>query len=1348
MTRQSWRLRLATTCVLLTALAFAQSPTLTAADTKLDLTQDPGGFLLRALNLWDDQAFFGQLQNQAYGYLFPMGPVFLAGHELGVPGWIVQRAWWALLLVAAFLGAVRLSRLLGITSPVGRWTAGIVLALSARSMTTLGPISVETLPFVLAPWVLIPLIPLRGGGPVRRPVLLSAVAVLLMGGVNAVATFAAAGLGALFLVLEAHPSVRWRALAAWGGAVLLATAWFMGPLLLLGRYSPPFLDWIESSAVTTSITDTSAVVRGVTDWVAYVGGRGGPSWPAGWMLVSERALVAATAAVGIAGLVGLTCRRLGARRFLVAALLLGWIGLSAAHVAAAALGSGVAAEPLRALLDGVLSPLRNVHKVDVWVRLPIALGAGAVVAIAWDRARSSVAQPRAATRRGLAVAALVALGAGVVGTAAPALRGELTAGRTFLAVPGYWLEASAWLGTRARDGRALVLPAAAFGTYLWGESRDEPLQPYARSPWAVRDAVPLSSAGNIRMLDAVTELLADGRGDPTLGAYLARAGVTHVVVRNDLDLGAIEAPRQVLVHMALERSGLERVASFGPLLGGFATDGLVADAGVDGAYPAVEIFQVGNAPASRAVLRDMTSGVVLVGESEGLLGSAAVVQGRAVIRAGDTVPAGFGDGLLLTDSARRTEVDPGRTTDNRSRTLAEGDPWALPRTVHDYVVAPATPGPELAAADVDGVRASSSAGDADSIRIDTAAGPWAAFDGERATAWVPRGGDRDPWWEVALGRQLDLGSAVLTLEGVGGWTGTTTLQVDDGSGPVEIPAAVPGSARLTGLGRGSVLRVALPPESVGRVALVEATVPGARAGWGLGIAAQGRVDEVSLRVRAGARNQCVERVELVCYPALGRIGEEVGVLDRTITSSGIAGNVELQVRPLESRSVARLTLPGPGAALATASSSWSPAPASDAQSAIDADPRTTWTASPDDPRPTLTVRLPASATVSWLRVRQSVGIAASTPLGVTVSAAGRSYPAFFDEDGFVRFPPVRAAKIRLTFTSTRPVLTYDTTTGRRSVLPVGVTELELGQADAARLPRPWDAPVTFACGYGPSILLPSGRSLATTVTTTVGDLMSGRPATARGCGQLRLPAGEARLLVRPTGQLAPVSLRMTAQGPDEPAADVEPPEVVSWSSTERELEVAAADGPRLLELAENANAGWTATLAGTSLQPIRVDGWRQAWVVPAGASGTVTLAFAPDRLYRLLLAGGAAAALLLVLLAAWPRPRPARRPAGGPGVQPAPPLGRPVALVTAVSASLVAAGPVAGLAALAGVLAPARWRRGILLVGAVGVVLPAVALPWPSISATDPVVAQALSLVVAAFGGAVAGGLVASLRQD
>ena len=40
--------------------------------------------------------------------------------------------------------------------------------------------------------------------------------------------------------------------ATWLAAVVAVALWWLIPLALLGRYSPPFLDWIENAPVTTA----------------------------------------------------------------------------------------------------------------------------------------------------------------------------------------------------------------------------------------------------------------------------------------------------------------------------------------------------------------------------------------------------------------------------------------------------------------------------------------------------------------------------------------------------------------------------------------------------------------------------------------------------------------------------------------------------------------------------------------------------------------------------------------------------------------------------------------------------------------------------------------------------------------------------------------------------------------------------------------------------------------------------------------------------------------------------------------------------------------------------------------
>jgi len=1298
-----WRLRLAAVCAGLVLLALAQNAGGVAADTKLDLVVDPVRLLGRSLHLWDPLGGFGQLQNQGYGYLFPMGPFFVLGQWLALPAWVVQRLWHAALLVTAFLGVVRLAGRLGVGSPWTRVVAGLAYALAPRVLTVLGVISSEALPAAVAPWVLVPLVGSAALAAPRRAAARSGVALLFAGGVNAAATLAILPLPAWWLLTRQRGLARRRLAAWWLAAVATASAWWALPLLVLGRHSPPFLDWIESASTTTSATTLFDTLRGTSHWITRLIGPGGPEWPAGFVLTTAAAGVAATGGLALLGLLGLARADLPHRGFLSGALLigvalitLGWVGV----------GGGPAGGELRQLLDGPLAPFRNVHKFDPVVRLPVVLGLAHLLCAARLPRRLSVAPAARWLVPALAVGLLAV-------TAAPALAGRLVPSTRGVTTAAYWEEAADWLATRPGTGRALVVPGAPFGTYLWGRTGDDVLQPLAKTPWAVRDAVPLGSAGSTRLLDAIGRRLDSGAGSPGLAEALARSGVGYVVVRNDLDPARAGATSPDLVHEALlESPGLSRVAAFGPPLTQPSGE----------AYPAVEVYAtaapvgpVSSLPAGGALRTTGGPEDVLALADRGLLRDRPLLLARD--DAGPGVPAAT---PVLSDSYPRREFGFGAVRDNVSQLLTARDPWRLDRPVHDYV--PPGAGPPAVARLTGGlasVTASSSGADATAVLArGTVHQPFAAVDGDPDTSWVSGSytGAVGQWLELRFDRPVLLSTVRLAFTG----------EAFVGALPTRLELATDAGRRVVDVSPDLLVQdVDTPAGSTDRLRITVAAVAGGGRGFATGIAslvvpqlfpaktlqlpaaAGSAAPLVLLSAVEGARPGCLRLAKATsCIPQVGRPGEEDIALDRAFGTEGAeAFRLTATVRARPGAALDRLLLPADAPLQATASGSLGSDPRERPPAAVDGDPATGWIAELGDLAPSLRLTWTGKRQVTGLRLRPTVDGRTSVPDQVTVTAGGRSTAARVDASGAVHIRAVRADRLDLRVDAWRA------RGGLPGSTPPGIAEVTLLGPEAPAVPAAFPAEtVLLPCERGPAVEL-DGRRIPLEVTGPREAWLSGRPLTATLCSPdpIRLEPGEHRLRVAATDTVRPATVTLlpaTAGGPlPSPPREVR---VTGWEDTARRVELGPAAEPTYLVVHENANDGWRARLDGRELATVRLDGWQQGWLVPAGAGGSVELAFTPDVPYRAGLMAGALAAALLVLLAfAGPRAGVHRRPAGthraaawavlpAPAVRvstpPAPPRRWPAVVVTA--AAILATGlavPVAAaLAALTVVLLARR----------------------------------------------------------
>jgi arabinofuranan 3-O-arabinosyltransferase len=1204
------------------------------ADTKFDLLTAPGRFLAAAVHLWDPIAAFGQLQNQAYGYAWPMGPFFWAGHLLHLPEWVVQRLWWSLLLCLAFFGVVRLAQRLRLGSPLTQVVAGFAFVLSPRITTLLGGVSVEIWPMALAPWVLLPLVSASERGSVRRGAALSALLVATCGGVNAVAVAAVLPLGVLWILTRAAGPRKWPLLGWWTLFTTVATFWWVGPLLVLGRYSPPFLDYIENATITTVPTGLARTLVGTSDWVAYFAGI---DYPAGQHLVTTPFLILDAAGIVSLGLLGMLLRDNPHQRFLVLGLLTGVVLVGFGYSGDLA---GWWAGDRTSLLDAALAPFRNLHKFDVVLRLPLVLGLAHALRVVPALLRGAGAT---AALRLVQVATALAL----VALALPWLQDEIAPRAGVSEVPAYWTAAADWLHQNDQDGTvSLELPAAAFGVYDWGNVHDDVMQGLATSPWAVRNVIPLAPPGNVVFLDAVTRVVESGHPSATLASYLAANGVSRLIVRNDLDRFQTGAPDPVYVRSVLAGSpGLTLARSFGPRLGtplwARAPNGrtrVVRENGFGGRVGSIDIYDV-SAPAGARLTAHpvVVAGGPDAGLRAGLAGPAAHLLPEDV-HSGSSSPSPV-TGQVLTDSLRRQETNFAAVRWNRSATMPAGAPYRLvgPEHAHRFLEDPERwQTTAVWTGSVSAVSASSSEAYADALPpLRVGAHPGAALDGDPATGWRSAR-QLDPtgqWWQEDFTgvEQVPRVTVRLSPDSVA----VPRLAIRSDQGTRLVPAPAPGHARTYDVHFpvATYLRVTVAGRDLalpGSVGIAEVGVPGLTAQRYLQLPLPDDrfpVDAISLQ-RDPDRAACVlVGWALPCDDALVAPGEDGDTLARrfTTTTPGdyrISGTVSLR-RTTHGRGLLRS---GETASVNGQVRDVAEGPLA----AIDGDHHTTWIA--QRPHQALTLRFTRPQRLRSLEVRLNKMAPAARPTTLEVRAAGHRRLVTLGGDGKASLPGWRATSLRLRVVDSQRALGTDG--ARLSDLPAGITGVVVDGQSPTRAPS---RPRTYGCGDGPLLRI-GDTVLLTRLRASSKELLRGQAAALRVCGSRQVPlAGTTDVLAAPSSlfRVDSLTLQRVQTATSSGASGSGPlttvvPVARDGRGDPTAVRVPARSQPTVLSLPQNLNAGWTAAWRGHQLPVQRVDGWRQGWLLPAGGSGTVTLRFAPAGTFTALLLAGAG---LLVLMA-------------------------------------------------------------------------------------------------------------------
>jgi arabinofuranan 3-O-arabinosyltransferase len=1337
-------LALAGVSLLVFVACMVQAPGHIIADTKLDLYVDPGRFMARSLNLWDSSSSFGQVQNQAVGYLFPMGPFFALARLIGIPVWIAQRLWLAVLVSLGTWGTARMAAALRIGSPTGWVVGGLIYGLSPFVVGQLASTSAGVIPAALAPWVVLPLINAGRTGSLRRAAGRSGLAVLAMGGVNAASTLCVLLLPALYLITR-HRSPARRTLSLWWvGSVILACVWWGVALLYQGHSGLDFIRFTETPATTQSTTSALEVLRGTPDWLSYL--HLGFAWiPAGWSLATSPIAVLATVGLAAAGMAGLCRAGLPERRFLVMAFAIGVLCVGMGYVGPA---SGVAGSVVQSLLRGSLAAFRNTAKFEPVVTLPLALATiymlGAV-----DGGRL----------RAVAAAGVLML---VLGSALPFWQGTLVARGSFTAVPTYWHRLADYMHSHAADSTTLLIPSSAFAEYDWGRPMDEPLESLATTPWAVRDLLPLGGIASTQMLDAIENQVVDGRVTPRLTQVLSRAGIRYVVARNDLNWQLADSPPPVQVNAALRAAGLRRVASFGPSVPAAAGLAALKARGASARVPALEVYAVPGG-ASLVHAYPQRDAVVLSGGPQSLpqMAAARQLRRRAVLLAQD-VPGGelhAGDRWVVSDASRRDGQNFGLAESNVSYTLAPDEQVA---GGSDLQVVPPVSGAQQAVAryhgEIDAVSASSYGSWL--LQLPELA-PNNAFDGNPDTAWVAGtvGTSVGQWVQADLAHPVGVSHVDVQLLEDGPWRPLVhrlTVTTQQGS---LTTAVTPNQTTQT-----------LPtrPGTTRFVRITFTSVSGETRGG----ATAGLRD-----VKIPGVHRAIRYVQPPEEPALLKSSAATGITPSFDFTRQTANPSDLLRRDPEAQLARVIELPAaasmriratvtptPGTALdrllnrsrgltVNASSSWNDEPRYRPANAVDGSRKTSWVAAPPtalpadnpsapgitgpatvnqpqhvspvpavaDAHPSLRLSWRHARTLAAVKVRPAGGFAAApTELRIT-SAAGTRTVKVAPHDRVAHFAPLHTDRVTVTFPEIAARFTTSAD-GTRVRLPVGVAALDFPALRSLQeIPLAPAFKLRIGCRQSPSVFI-DGRRVRLRVNTTAGAIVdeSALPVLLCGPRQTVSLGSGTHWISSPAGHA--FTLTTLTMTPSSLAAPVAPARravrVVHWGADSREVRLAAG-AAAYLAVRENDNSGWEATMNGKRLTPVRLDGWEQGWAVPAGAAAVIHLVYGPNHGFQVGLIVGAVLVGLLILLTL--APGRGRRPGIAELLIPAGPVGRRTGWAMAALAVMAVAllcWPV--LPALVLLILLARLRPGLLAwvaaatLVAAGVVVALNVVPYPS----------------------------------
>lgn len=1348
------RLAVAVLAALAYLPALGSSRGVMPADTKLYLYLDPGRLISDAPYTFDGRQFAGWVPHQTIAYLWPQGPWYWLGDQIGLPDWVVHRLWIGTLMFLAGAGVLWCARRLGfgIAAALG---AALAYQLTPYLLPYISRTSAMLLPWAGLGWIVgLTMLAARRGGW-RYPAIL-ALFVASVGAVNATALLMVVPAPALWLLVAVlDGAIGWRralATSARVGVLCVAvSAWWIAAVVLQGRYGAAVLSYSETLRSVSRTSTSAEVWRGMGYWLAYLTDHVSSSTTATLAYVTSRPLMLASYVVPILGLVGLTVTRFRARRYAIGLVVVGLVLAVGVHPIDDP--TPLMSTILRDEESGAALALRSSTRAIPVLLLGLGLGVGALVDAVGGRGRRS-------WRTWAAVAGVLV----VTLAAMPALRHRQLVDPSLSRqedVPAAWQEAAAALDEMPAGYRVMQLPGLEFGAFRWGVTVDPPLPGLTDRPVVTRDLLPLGSGPAMELLWAFDDRFQDGVAEHAAVAPIARLfGADQIWLMGDAAFERYRTPRPELISdfFAIPGNGLGAPIAYGDPVANVAAvptvdETSVSEARIGAPVPPVELVPVED---PIAVIRAKDEVVLVAGTGDGVVDAAAagLLDGSELLRytGSLTDPATRADALsdatrlIVTDSARdRTRNWAGSQDTTGFTESAEIPGRDLLDPVGDDVRLDVF-GPEAPAVSTDAVQdgpvTARATGYGDPFALEPEDRPVMAIDGDVDTAW--RVADRFD----ATGARIELTTSGpidrVTLRQPEGASDVRHISrvrlevvVDDATTFDEV--IVLDERSLDGDGQ----RIDLPNSEgdvVVRITVVDVAVPDPTVGPALAAVGFAEIDlglgPTTEVVRVGddlgdvavpdelptsyvftrLRTDPLDRWRSDPEREIVREWRQLAVADE----AAITATVRLDHRATDTVLAATLGIDGPtssGHAVgAVTAAGWS---------AADDDPSTSWItgfAAATGSRLTFTTAEPTTS----LHLTQPDGaFSPITAVRVQGGSLDVTAPVVLGADnvGVVDLGgELPAGPVTITVAAVESRETLDRRYGEPVELPAAISEI--AEATTTTIPDRVDT------GCRDDLLEVDGTPVSIRVTGTVANLLAGAAVTATPCGdEFALAVGTHRLTTTASGTGwtidrvvidAPSVADQTADATPTPVATV-----VEQGRLDRTVSVTGCAAGCWLVLGEGWHEQWRASTADGSLGPSELvdggfNGW---WIAPSEGEVVVTIEWGAQRPLDLALVvtlAGVLACLSLVAVGWWRgRADPAVTASltDGPATWgfAGPPLAGPrrrrAVLVWAVAATILV-GALGGLAALvAGAVLIGLLGRprlvGLLVVGILVVIVAA-----------------------------------------